>query len=47
MANPMVRCFPEDYHNKKARNGSIETLMEASMIQTSRKPQNGRIGHYK
>jgi hypothetical protein len=30
MANPMVRCFPEDYRQQK--HGSIETLMEASII---------------
>ena len=33
MANPVVRCSDGRLSPTKARNGSIEMLMEASMIQ--------------
>ena len=34
MANPLVRCSSGRLSPTKARNGSIETLMEASKIQS-------------
>jgi hypothetical protein len=39
--------FPEDYRPTKARNGSIETLMEASMTQRPAPQTTTENWHYK